>query len=272
MTDLHTHTTASDGTLSRAHLLEFAALCGAERIAITDHDTMKHSYPAPDDPVEVVPGCELSASNPLNGKKVHVLCYMPHDQAQLEPYFDLMHQRRKQRGEGYYQTLRKQYPVITRERLERYSADCGVYMKQHFMDVLMDYGYTSDVCGELYRKLFSKDAPVMGEPEYPSVYEALEAIKAARGVAVIAHPSVYDSMELVRKLVKEKLPDGIEVDHYRNAATDKAELTELCTANGLLMTGGSDYHARTNNQPVMIGTGKTAPEQYARLLQCAQQK
>ena len=77
---------------------------------------------------------------------------------------------------------------------------------------------------------------------YPSLEEVLQTVKQAHGIAVFAHPSVYRSMELVRRLAPSGFIDGIEVYHPRNTEEDQQELLTLCRQNGLLITGGTDFH------------------------------
>ena len=73
----------------------------------------------------------------------------------------------------------------------------------------------------------------------------LQAVRQARGVAVFAHPSVYQSMELVRQLAPSGLIDGIEVYHPRNKPEDQQELLELCRQHDLIVTGGTDFTQRS---------------------------
>lgn len=93
----------------------------------------------------------------------------------------------------------------------------------------------------------------------------LALIKACRGVAVLAHPSVYHSMELARELVGMGRLDGLEIDHPRNTPEDKAELLRLAKANDLLITGGTDYHGLNTVTPRPVGAFSTHDEQIVRL-------
>ena len=96
------------------------------------------------------------------------------------------------------------------------------------------------------------------------MYDVLPIAKASGGVVVLAHPSVYQSMDLARKLAENHMVDGIEVHHPRNREEDKAVLLELCQKYGLHVTGGTDYHGHNaNDNP--IGTG-LAPEEILNVL------
>ena len=93
----------------------------------------------------------------------------------------------------------------------------------------------------------------------------LDLIKACRGVVVLAHPSVYHSMELARELIAAGRLDGVEIDHPRNTPEDKAELLRLAKENGLLITGGTDYHGLHTVTPRPVGAFSTRDEEIARL-------
>ena len=120
----------------------------------------------------------------------------------------------------------------------------------------------------VYRSLFGLK-PVRGRilhtPRYEPVDTVLDLIKACRGVVVLAHPSVYHSMELARELIAAGRLDGVEIDHPRNTPEDKTELLRLAKENGLLITGGTDYHGIHTVTPRPVGAFATHDEQIARL-------
>ena len=90
--------------------------------------------------------------------------------------------------------------------------------------------------------------------------------------AVLAHPSVYKSMELARELAAEGRIDGVEIDHPRNTEEDKKELHALARAHGLIVTGGSDFHGRNAGRARPLGMCRTAGEEIARLEALAQKR
>jgi len=256
--DLHTHTNASDSNLSRKQLLDFSALQGLDAVAITDHDTMKNSYQSYDDPVTVIVGCELSAFDYEIGEKVHILCYLPKDSAYLQQYFDYMRDQRVQAGIEIMERIRRIYPIITYEKVSEYCQFSDAVFKQHIMKVLMEYGYTTEMFGNLYQQLFNKrDGICYVRVRYASVYQVIEIARAARGVVVLAHPSVYRNMPLVPVLARHRLIDGFEVGHPRNSYYDSMILEQVCRDYALLRTGGSDYHGA--NGITMVGERTTDP-------------
>ena len=136
--DLHLHTNASDALLCRADLLDAARMQGVTTLAITDHDTMQNSFVGDETDIRVIPGCELSATVPETGRRIHILCYLPHDTAPLEPFFTFMQDERRRVGDEMLRLVQKRYPVVTKERVERYSGPSGIVHKQDIMNVLLD--------------------------------------------------------------------------------------------------------------------------------------
>lgn len=151
---------------------------------------------------------------------------------------------------------------------KRWNKDSGTLYKAHVMRVLWQYGLSDGMYNTVYRSLFGL-RPVRGKilhtPVYETVDTILNLIQECRGVAVLAHPSVYHSMPLARELIAAGRLDGVEIDHPRNTEEDKAELEQLAAEYGLIVTGGTDYHGMNTNTPHPVGTCTTADEQIARI-------
>jgi Predicted metal-dependent phosphoesterases (PHP family) len=244
--DLHTHTNASDANLSRRQLLDFARQCGVKQLAITDHDTIKNSYSAPDDGLAVIEGCELSAYDSIIDNHVHILCYMPKDKQPLEVYFEKMRRERERAGLIMLEKVNRLYPVVTEQSVGKYKAESGVIFKQAIMSVLVEYGYASQLIGPLFQQLFNRlDGTCHVPISYGEPGEVIALAREARGVVVHAHPSVYKNMPVAARFAAQRAVDGFEVAHPRNSEKDKTTLLSYCTENSLLITGGSDYHGAT---------------------------
>ena len=136
------------------------------------------------------------------------------------------------------------------------------------MRVLWQYGLADGMYNTVYKSLFGLK-PVRGRilhtPRYEPVDTVLDVIKASRAVVVLAHPSVYHSMELARELIAAGRLDGVEIDHPRNTPEDRAELTRLAKENGLIVTGGTDYHGINTVTPRPVGAFATGDEMIARI-------
>ena len=261
--DLHCHTKLSDGSEGIEEVIALAKRSGLDFISLTDHDTMasfsRAKILADRYGINVIPGVELSAYDEVRNRKVHILCYLPAKPDRLEGLCIRANESRKKAGNEMARLVMKKYP-ITVEGIIKYSSSSNCIYKQHIMRALFDAGYTTTIYGDLFRELFArKTGSCSVSYRYPDVYEVLEAIHEAGGVAVFAHPSVYDSMDLLRELVEKDLLDGIEVFHPRNKEEDRIACIALAKEKGLLITGGSDFHgmyASTNKSYIgseMIG-------------------
>ena len=96
--------------------------------------------------------------------------------------------------------------------------------------------------------------------EYPEVTEIVPKIHEAGGLAVLAHPAVYDSYDVMEELLPLGL-DGVEVCHPRNHPDDPERLSGFCREHGLIMTGGTDFHGLYTKKPNPLGTCTTGDDQ-----------
>lgn len=108
--------------------------------------------------------------------------------------------------------------------------------------------------GDLYNKLFNKesDGNILVTPKYPDIEEVVGAIHDAGGIAVLAHPYLYENIDSIPRLIECGI-DGIEVWHPSATEAQRAELKKLATKNKLLMTGGTDFCGLYNRYPVSVG-------------------
>ena len=275
--DLHTHTTWSDGSNPARLLPGMAARIGLTHLAISDHDSLRSVRYAWEHPeqegVSLIPATELTAYDFERGRRVHILCYWPQDCAALRDFCDTMARRRLACGLETARLLEERFPQFRTEMVLEHAKDSGILFKAHAMRALMDIGAADQIYGALYRELFGTrhaPGPVARNPEYESVDAVLEVIRQSCGVAVLAHPSVYRSMELAAQLAAEGRIDGVEIDHPRNTPEDRAELHRLADRYGLIVTGGTDYHGMNSRQPRPLGTCTTADVQIERIRALAQ--
>lgn len=275
--DLHTHSNFSDGSSDIETLPELAARAGLSHLAVSDHDTGLGIRWAGAHPVQagvqLIPAVELTCRDTARGRRVHLLCYCPALTPELDAFFDLMAQRRNEAAERGMRALAQMYPQFSAARARALSARAGVIFKTSLIRVLYEDGYTDGIYRELYRELFTGPEHKI---EYTTLYEPLEKVlriaRATGGVVVLAHPSVYKSMELAAELAQAGAIDGIEINHPRNTPQDRAVLSELALRNGLLVTGGSDFHGMHMSHPVPLGTCVTSDDAIARILALAGQR
>ena len=241
-------------------------------LAISDHDSIRcvrYAYANPvQEGVHLIPATELTAYDYERAHRVHILCYWPDDCGALADFARLMAERRYQ---AVYQSCRELEEICpqfkTAEALD-FAKDSGTLYKAHVMRVLWQYGLADGMYNEVYRSLFGL-RPVRGKilhtPKYETVDTVLDLIKTCRGVAVLAHPSVYKSMPLARELIKAGRLDGVEIDHPRNTPEDREELARLAKKHDLIVTGGTDFHGMNANNPRPVGSFAAADDQIARI-------
>ncbi len=270
--DLHCHTTLSDGSLGIEEVIAQAKRNNIDCLAITDHDNLASTSRAvvlgQRYGIRVLPAVEISAVDTQRGKKVHILCYMPKKPDRLEGLCLRTCEARKQRGKQMALKVMEKYPIAL-ENIVRYAAGGKAIYKCHIMHALMDYGYTTELYGEVYESLFNAQYGLCAEEvkheteSNPDVRFALELIHSAGGTAVIAHPKVYDSFELIEELAAAEKIDGIEV--YHESADEECEkrLEALCEKYGVMPTGGSDFHGFYNHYAISLGY-KFTPEESVR--------
>ncbi len=273
--DLHCHTTLSDGSLGIEDIIVQAKRTGIDFISITDHDTMSSINRAKilgeRYGVQTVPGVELSAWDKKRGRKVHILCYAPQKPDRLEGLCIKSCEIRRQCANEMVQNVMKKYP-ITPESVLKYATGSKSIFKQHIMHALIDYGYTTHFYGKLNDELFNlKTGSCIVEREYPDVNFVLDLIHSSRGVAVMAHPVYYDSVELLKELAESGKIDGVEVYHY-TTGKQQEELLGIAAQYNLIVTGGSDFHGLYNAKPTYIGSNTTDRENLERIFRLANKK
>ena len=139
--------------------------------------------------------------------------------------------------------------------------------KQHIMHALMDAGYTNKIYGDLYDALFSSksETNLLAPVKYPDVKDVIDEIHNAGGIAVLAHPSLYDNFDEIDKYIEMGL-DGIEVWHPEASDEDIEKLSTICKKNKILMTGGSDFHGIYGRKTVTLGSCSTPDEHVDKLM------
>lgn len=271
--DLHCHSKYSDSSVSVEDVVLMAKCHQVDAIAITDHDTMagqaEAQYFGEKYGVEVIPGLELSGYDYKRKQKSHILCYMPKNPAALEPICETVWKNRDTATRKMIQLVAQLYP-ITEAMVERRAKDSTSIYKQHIMHTLIDAGYSRHFFGAVNQKLFShRNGQANIEIVYPDVYDVLEAVKAARGVAVVAHPGESREKGLLEELASQKLIDGVELYCPKNDETEIQRVQAIAEQYGLLTTGGTDFHGMYSSRCHHVGTYMAPDAWLTRLKECA---
>ncbi len=273
--DLHCHTTISDGSLGISDIIRQADRNNVRCLAITDHDSLaslsRSAVLGKRYNVNVIPAVEFSAFDGERGKKVHILCYAPKKPDRLEGLCLRTSEGRMKLGKAEALRVLEKYP-ITLESILKYSAGSKAVYKCHIMHALMDYGYATELYGDVYSEIFDAESGLCADlvrqeaDFYPDVRFVTALIKAAGGISVMAHPKVFDSMELLCELAEKGEIDGAEVGHCSADADHRQRLCEICEEYGLIMTGGSDFHGFYNHYAIQIGSETTEESQLNKIL------
>jgi predicted metal-dependent phosphoesterase TrpH len=251
-------------------LVVLAKKQGLETIAITDHDclagTVRGKLIGERHGVNVIPGVELSCTDRERGEKVYLLCYLSDSPDRLE---GLCHRNllASKRASQYMMLKAAQHYPITPELVLKCAAGSTCVYKQHIMHALLESGVAGGIYDEIYYELFSKESPdnILVEARYPEPSEVLEAIHEAGGIAVLSMPGAYSDFGMVDELIEQGL-DGIEVWHSSNTVEQRTILLEKAKANGLVVTGGSDFHGMYNKGRVKLGSEITPTAQLNALM------
>ncbi len=267
--DLHCHTRLSDGSVGIEDIIALARNCKLDTIAITDHDclagTVRAKIIGERNGVRVIPGVELSAVDPVTGRYAHILCYLPDHPDRLEGLCRKNTEARKRTTQFMMGKTAGRYPV-TAELMRKCGAGSTCLYKQHIMHALMECGISESIYSDIYYELFSPESEknILIKTSYAPVEEVIAAVHTAGGIAVLAHPKLYDSFSLLERLV-DKL-DGVEVWHPTADEETVDRLIRFAKKNKLLMTGGSDFHGMYSRKAVMLGSFITPKAQLTELL------
>lgn len=256
--DLHCHSKISDGSMGIDEIIAVARRRGLNTIAITDHDAVAGATRAgvigKRQGVEVVHGVEFSAWDATRKRKVHILGYMCDAPDRLEGMCRQINASRRASSTEMVKKVLRYYPIVPDSIVRCASGSTNVY-RQHVMHALIDAGYADSFYGDVYKKLFSPDGGcAYVETEYPDVREIIDLIHSAGGLAVLAHPAVYDSLAVMEELTKDGMLDGVEVWHPSADTALLDTLQGFATDNELLMTGGSDFHGMYTNKARPLGS------------------
>ncbi|MDR5684297.1 MAG: PHP domain-containing protein [Armatimonadota bacterium] len=257
--DLHTHTTASDGTLSPRELVRLARQVGVGVLGITDHDTVKGVAEALDEGaragVEVVPGVELSTDVP--GTEVHILGYFVDWEADwFAAFLSGMRRARLARAREMVRRLNALGVPITFEDVVRY-AD-GAIGRPHVARALVERGHVATF-DEAFDRYIGRHGPAYVERPRFAPEEAVQTIRAAAGVPVLAHPLWGGEPERIEALVGVGLM-GIEAYYPEHTPSQTRSFVELGRRLGLVLTGGSDYHGPGIGSKAPLGSQYVPPQ------------
>jgi predicted metal-dependent phosphoesterase TrpH len=259
--DLHTHSTASDGTLSPAGLVAAAGAAGLSVVALTDHDTTAgwdEAAQALPTGVSLVRGAEISCTR--GGISLHLLAYL--FDPSYEPLVTRLDQvvtSRETRARRMVELLVADGHPVTWDQVRRAAA--GTVGRPHVAQALVGAGLVSSFEEAFGSEWIGSRGRYWAAKDEVDALEAVALVRAAGGVTVFAHPAASARGRVVGDDVVEELAaaglTGLEVDHPDHTSEAQEHLRELASALGLLVTGSSDFHG--TNKPTGLGARTTAP-------------
>jgi len=261
MIDLHTHSTASDGTLAPEAVVDLAAAQKLTALALTDHDTLAGLPPAiargKKHSLEVVPGVELGIQWD-GGGQMHLLGYLFRaDDAGLVERLGWLRDRRRERAQRIIEKLKAAGVEISFERVEAAAGGESIG-RPHVARALMEAGVVSSI-GEAFGRFLSSGRPGYEDKDELTPEQAIQLIRAAGGVAVLAHPGTLKLKAGGLQRCVEELKSyglaGLEAIWSSHSPEQVRDLQALAEKLGLITTGGSDFHGE-NKPDIQLGTGR----------------
>jgi len=258
--DLHAHTNHSDGTFTPVALVRLARDIGLSLLAVTDHDTTSALPEAQAEGramgVEILSGCEISTRTADGNVHVLGLGFEPSDAA-FQHFLARVREARERRNEGIFEKLAALGVPVTHEDVHAHVFG-RILARPHFGRALVDRGHVFDLRAAF--SLYLRDGgPAYVEAAFPPPVEAVRAIRAAGGAAVIAHPGqlkLADRAAYVRFLtdLRDAGLAGVEVWHPSHDAEARTQFSALAKELDLVPSGGSDFHGE-HKPRIRLGSG-----------------
>jgi predicted metal-dependent phosphoesterase TrpH len=263
--DLHVHTTASDGDYTPSQVVALARQAGLRAVAITDHDTLlaiPEAQDAAQADIEIIPGVEISAA--YAEREVHLLGYFVQlDHPELNARLELVRESRRQRFREYIGQLGDRGCHLPADRVKLVEARSQSLGRRHVAGLLISCGIARNQTEAFHRYL----GPLKGQvrlKQLVPVAEAIRLVKAAGGVASLAHPPADLSTNDLQVLLSFDL-GAVEVHFPSCSKTTSGFLLEQAKRLGLALTGGSDCHGHAAKR--QIGSYGIAVEELEHLRQ-----
>lgn len=240
--DLHIHTTYSDGILSPNEVVSWAYKKNLTDISITDHDTVEGISEAIESSrefnINVIPGIELSCVE--QDEEVHILGYfIDYESEKIKEFTNTLKNAREDRNIKIIERLNKMDIDISVKDVEEISKE-GNMGRPHIAKALINKGLVDTIDGA-FKIYLSKGRPAYVERYKVSVKEAIDFIHSLGGAAVVAHPGLINNKKILNYVFKQDI-DGIEAIHCKHDEDQIKIFLQLSEELNLIPTAGSDCH------------------------------
>ena len=256
--DLHTHTTASDGSCTPFELVSMANQVGLVALAITDHDTIdglsEGLQAAKQYGMEVIPGVEISTEF---RDEMHILgYYIDRTSQQLQEGLIMLQEFRNERNPRIIKRLAELGVPVTMEDIEK-QAGGKVIGRPHIAQALMKKGYVESV-NDAFSRFLARGKVAYFPKEKLTPSQGVRLIADAGGIPVLAHPKDLKltewELDAVIKDLKAHGLQGIEVWYSTHTEAETIQYLKLAKKYDLAATGGSDYHG-FSKPAISLGKG-----------------
>ncbi|WP_404381242.1 PHP domain-containing protein [Knoellia locipacati] len=268
--DLHTHSTASDGTQSPADVIAASKKAKLGMVALTDHDTTagweEAVGAAVREGIRLVRGIEISCSRAH--RSIHLLGYLPNpDDPRLVIELARARDSRVSRMDRMVERMAADGIPVSVEGVRAQLAPGATLGRPHLADALAAAGVVADR-DEAFRDLLHDGSKYYVGHYAPDPVAAIRLVRGAGGVPVLAHPFATRGATVTDELVEELAAAGLaglEVHHRDHTKADVERALRLARRHGLVVTGSSDYHG--TGKLNRLGERTTEPRQWSRIVE-----
>ena len=247
LVDFHLHTTCSDGSWPPARLFDEIRARDVRYFSVSDHDTMA-AYPVPQDLLRrCVTGVEIDTYG--FEQTVHVLAYGLDPGCVLMARLQAQREERRVRAHAIVERLNAMGVPLTFEDVLRCAGAGQSVGRPHIARALVEAGHCADLQSAFDRYLAEGEGAYV-PLERLSTQETIALVRAAGGLPVLAHPRRLRDQTSLASVCR--LFDGIEAVHPSADASYQLALFELADANGLIATGGTDFHGRSTDLAIGV--------------------
>lgn len=257
--DLHVHSNKSDGSLTPSDLVLEAKKKGLTAFALTDHDTVdgidEAMEAAKGSGVTVIPGIELSTE--YEGKDIHIVgLFIDKEQPAFRDKIQEFVDSRILRNQKMCQKLTEAgCPLTYEELMEEFPG--SVITRAHYAQILLKKGYTKSL-KEAFERYIGDRGPCFIPREKITPEDGVKLILSAKGIPVLAHPLLYkmgkERLQILIDRLKAAGLEAIEAVYCTYSPSEEVQMRELAKKNGLLISGGSDFHGSAK-PGLEMGTG-----------------
>jgi predicted metal-dependent phosphoesterase TrpH len=263
--DLHLHSCCSDGALSPADLVLRARAAGVSVLSLTDHDSVRGVPEAREacrrEGLVFIPGIELGVG--IGSDEVHILGYGVDAKGRsLQNALDQLAGERLDRMEKMIAALGRLGVTLTLEEVQSETGG-GIVGRLHLASALVRRGHAANH-NEAFQRWIGSGRPAYVQRKLLSLRDAIDLIRDAGGVAVIAHPGLTRRDELIEYLVRLGAR-GLEVFHPKHDFADVSRYLKMCAKFDLFATGGSDFHG-VGTSDLQPGSASTPLNEYHKLM------